>query len=429
MFLLYLYLVCFDGVIKGGAYLVGVPQLVLIKEIALFVLYMELGYSVVFYKKIKKRALFFLFVILFFIVYAILKSVDLIQLLFGLKLLLPIMIPFLNHNVLKGVSTGNIYFLLIVSFVGVLINQFVEFPWQGVDATIGSLDAVSSVSTDSNPGILKRVPGFSSTPGGLSFLVVSLYLIHQFNKFVASEENSFYRVKIFDGVLFLSFFTIILSTQKATLLALFFCLIIQVIHDLSLSSLTKKIGIYIVFAILITLSILLPVISLWLYLKYGYVGVNIGGLMEGRDGGEFFSSFVDRVLNTWPLFFSLFFLQSHNSIVYFLFGSGIGSVGPASKLVKSVFYNPGDNFVIACIAYFGFLGLIFVLCWLMLKIREGMYLFRHEQITLLVLVVLLGVGSGFNLVDNPVVLISAFGLFFCVKEHLKNKKITHNLTN
>ncbi|MCW7548264.1 hypothetical protein OO184_10010 [Photorhabdus sp. APURE] len=344
------------------------------------------------------------------------------QVAFALKLLTPILIPLAKDDISYRISSRTITLLFVVSFVGVLVNQFYTYPWQGINGSLGGIDTVSSLSTESNPGFLIRVPGFSSTPGTLSFLIISLYLIDTYKKYNQRVGNKS-KVFFFDANFILALLTIILSTQKSTLLAFFLCVSFQIIYDARKMIIFKRVSISVLFLIAFVMSYIFPIISFIMYLNGGYSRVNISKLLSGcGEYSGFIASYIDRIVNSWPHFYSLFFEQVDRNIFKIIFGIGLGSVGPAARIIDSSFYNPGDNFLISLIAYFGFLGAGIITFWLVKKIMSSMRSFNDNPFLVIALLSLLGVGSSFNVIDTPIFMIVVFGLIY-------NKKLFYNIKN
>jgi hypothetical protein len=247
------------------------------------------------------------------------------QSLFGFKVFLPFLMGIVTAPTLRRQSCT--YFCAVVfglSSVGVVANQFLEYPWVGMSydtafgETVGSRLWWQSGAT--------RLPGFARASFcAAAYVMVSLVPL-------LMRGNAVMR-----GVLVgITAYVFVLTTTKGVwlgLAALVFCEVLFAFSGSMSSSL----------AVLVALSlgcVVLPLISLAADLPAGPVD----GLAE---------SLVERIRDMWPNALKMLEPQQ------WLWGRGLGGIGVPQTYGDHLTSNSADNLMIYLIVMFGLVGLAY----------------------------------------------------------------------
>lgn len=420
IFLFYLYLYLFDGVVKGISFLIHFPMLGQLKSVVLVVLFFVGNKKAIKSLSIKKGSLLIFMSFLFYLIYSLCIGLNIFQVIFAIKLIFPLLlVSLIYRNCEAFLTKSNHYiFIIILAMIGLILNQFISFPWQGLSITIGDIDLASSRLESFGSSSLKRLPGFGSTPGTTSFLVLVCYIF-----IMLSYKDSLFRLK-FNIISVLTLSTIILSTQKSTLLA-FFMLYTPIFLY---AFVCKKRFLFKWSSLVSFLFLLIPfLMSLNIYLKSkSFSGVIVNDMFNSGTT-IFFASFADRIYNTWP--FTLYEYMSKDYI-NIMFGTGLGSVGPPAKYFmesESVKVSPGDGIIVTLISYFGifgFLSLIIIFAVFYNKVSKD---FSNSPIGYLLLSAFFIIGSSFNVIDNPMLILGLLTSFSYLSLLSERKRDITNL--
>ena len=395
----YLYLSAFDGVIKGISYTVGLPLLGQLKDAPLFLGFLYLILSSNLKIALKKTTGYILFFLALYILYSLYLGIRFPQIIFALKLLLPVIIGLRLH--ISSLNNGNWYFhiifLVIITVIGLIANQFIDYPWQNIDIAIFGADISSSKISDVNITSLKRVPGFGATPGSSSIFILVLSIIFIYKRRIASKSFG-----LVDFLFHLTcIFGVIFTTQKTVLVALLACYITAFFTSNPKS--TQRLMI-----LLISSLIIPPIISFIYYINFGYtpIGLNLIKIPYGLD---FLASYIDRIINIWPFYYSM--AMSEHPILSFIFGMGIGSTGPSAKIFSPDFYHPGDGIIISLISYFGLIGFILILKLFIFNFKKYRVLLKEFPDAFVYITLIISLGGALNVIDSPLVMLF-LGVFY-----------------
>ena len=142
------------------------------------------------------------------------------------------------------------------------------------------------------------------------------------------------------------------------------------------------------------------VMGFWLALVFAgpFLAMTYGPQLypAGTGVGADYSSFADRVLNTWPKAIAM--IDRYNPVQW-VFGRGLGSIGSPQQLSHPDSYNPGDNLAIYLFVTFGMVSLLF-----------GALMFRGGQRAIaaggrgrrdfVLIIAMLGIGTAANVIES-----------------------------
>lgn len=300
-------------------------------------------------------------------------GLGLFQVMFGVKVLLPLAVGFCySESVASILLFGIRYFrfLLLVTFFGLALDYFLPLPWEGMVMDVG----VTSVSVGRvwYAGDFQRLSGFARTSFDAAMFAVVCYV-------VSASERKMLQSSFFWLVAAIS---IVLTTTKGIILAFMVATLIFA-GDMISRSLSIFVGKTLsIFAILG--GVVLPAISLVVQPKMVF-----SSFLERA----FLYSFYDRMINTWPQ--ALFRLDEPWLI---LFGRGFGGIGAAQAYFDPWNFNPADNVYVYVVSMFGLVGL-FSFLFAFLRFISSVSA-ETPLVVRVLLVVVLFYGITTNLIDN-----------------------------
>lgn len=116
----------------------------------------------------------------------------------------------------------------------------------------------------------------------------------------------------------------------------------------------------------------------------------------GTGAGADYSSFADRVLNTWPNAIAM--IDRYNPVQW-MFGRGLGSIGSPQQLAHPDNYNPGDNLAIYLFLTFGIASFVFAY----LLFRGGQRAIDaggRGRRDFVLIIAMLGIGTAANVIES-----------------------------
>lgn len=258
----------------------------------------------------------------------------------------------------------------LISVSGVFLNAVVEFPWVGFTYNVGDV-TLEGARSWSVTGIY-RVGGLSqsSFDAANQILLTALLLVR-------TAPPALRRV-----VYVVSLGAILLTTMKASLLALILVIIVR-----RLSKVWGETMLRISVVAALVVGIVLPMIAIY----EPYVLRTDSRL---PDGFKFLAgSSVDRFDTTWPDTWRL--LQDEGSTIL---GRGLGGIGTAQLRFEPGLYSPADNLAVYTFAVFGLIGVLALLFLPYLLMKSGDT--RNRQLLLLLAFALLTMGWASNLFES-----------------------------
>lgn len=311
---------------------------------------------------------------------SVFNGIGFIQVFFSIKVLLPLLFGIMYHKYF--ILTFDIYkrllfFLLILASFGVILNIFITYPWQGISTTIGGLEVDTSRSAVAAGGFM-RFSGFSRSWSNTAIIILFGAIMF----FVSNTSNKV--IVLF--IIILSFFSILLTTNKGITLAYLLVTFLFVFRS-QIPSIFKKSVLF----ILMLCMILVPIL-IW----NDMLNIDLGS-------GVFYILFHSLYVRFWEIWPHAYQLLLNEGNV--LFGRGLGGFGAAQKYFESHLYNPADNLFIFLYGTFGIFGLcllLFILIkTLMLDLKSSSNEFFFYVILSCMTFGLIG-----SVLENPI-----FGLF------------------
>ncbi len=142
------------------------------------------------------------------------------------------------------------------------------------------------------------------------------------------------------------------------------------------------------------------IVAFWIALVFAgpFLALTYGPALypAGTGAGADYSSFADRVLNTWP---NAIAMIDRNDPVQWIFGRGLGSIGSPQQLAHPDSYNPGDNLAIYLFITFGIASFIFAFLLFRGAIRSVEAGGRGRRDFVLI-VAMLGIGTAANVIES-----------------------------
>jgi len=239
-------------------------------------------------------------------------------------------------------------------FVGIFINYFIEFPWEGLTYALDNFQ-IEATREDITFGI-KRLAGFSRThvEAAIQMLWLIVFLI-------VHIKNRFIKISVW----LLGGLVIIFTTSKGIILSYLLISILLILYKLDYRMISYyKVYRKLLLSLLIT-GILLPIIT--------YVNILVIDLKLNDDLNKMmFTSFTMRIYDLWPEAIEL--ILDHGNI---LLGRGLGGIGTSQIFFETYLYNPVDNIFLFLYANFGLLGGLYLIYLYykgrLLKLNEDLY--------------------------------------------------------
>jgi len=329
--LIYLFTFIFEGPIRFILYNFGIIYLIYIRD--LFILFVISAYifQSLMSDRINRTFLFVSFIFVFHSIVALFYLNNYLMPLFAWKIYLPLFF---------GVLYGHLFFaklwvtvrifsiLLICAIIGVVINYFIEFPWEGLQYSVGGVD-IEAVRSWVDMFAVKRLSGFAraSYEAATQILLLALFLF-------CYLKNNFIKVLFW----VLAGLPILLTTTKGIIITYFLLTIFFIVYRIvpNYGKIYQK-GL----GFLLAIIIILPVLSI---IGHTYHDIPI-----------FLESFFMRISIGWPDAFRL--IQQDGNL---LLGRGLGGMGTSQQYFEPQKFNAGDNIFVLFYANFGLLGIAYL---------------------------------------------------------------------
>ena len=306
-------------------------------------------------------------------------ELSLFQIMFGLKMYLPMLFIALVYSSLQG-QLGQlrvpVFILFLLACSGVYINSVVAYPWEGLRYIVAGAEIEGNRQWFTTGIALKRIAGFTRTSfeAAVQVLILGGFLV------------AFLRAPVLKVVVWLmAGVAIVLTTTKGILLAYLVVTVFLIVKNM-----VPNVGNWYQKALVVPASILvlMPVFPTLIPISINWFDATQRFL---------FSSFIARMESTWPGAFGLL-NQNASEIV----GRGVGGIGTAQKVFEPLLYNPGDNLFVYLYVSFGVFSIGYLL-YFMAKLR---YLkFQESRADLFIYMVIVSVlifGLTANVIDSGV---------------------------
>lgn len=262
---------------------------------------------------------------------------NLIMIAFGWKIMLNVIFGVIAYHII-GLRNKNVvrYFIvfLFIGLVGIFMNYFIVFPWEGLEYNVGSyaIEGTRSWQTWGLGEEVKRISGFAklSIDAAIQVTLFTIFVI------------PFLKKNWIKAIIWLLLSVAILLTTTKGLMINYICLSIFFIFYSLLPNQRNLYQRFLLVAIIAACTV--PFI-------YNLLGIN-----DIKDSTVYalLASFMDRSENIWPDAFDMV-KQGGN----FFLGRGLGSLGGAQLYFETKNYNPGDNIFVFAYVYFGVFSILY----------------------------------------------------------------------
>ncbi len=312
---------------------------------------------------------------------------------FILKIFVPFMVGILQYkNILNDFKQNKLFYEVCfwISVVGVILNSFIEYPWEGLAYDVGEYDVSASWSWTTTGQ--KRIAGFTRTSINAAIVISIFLILIQLN-----EKNSKIK-KIICCIIAL--YAIWITTMKGTLIAIILFYFINIFNI----NFNKKMLIN----VLIIIMILLPIFSMICEPMFEYLEYHL----DYKTYRRYFYSFRERLQGTWPDAFKL--VESNGNI---FLGRGFGGVGASQSYYEPDIRSPADNLFVYLYITCGVFSFI-LLYYIMKKVNEMDFKESDDIYVYNILVLICAYGIVSNIVEGALL-----GMLFgcCVGYMLKKK--------
>ena len=311
------------------------------------------------------------------------------QALFGLWVLIPLLFGLLaaRYIVSRAESYSNLFLIMFIIVVtGVFLNPILNFPWVGQALEIGGRTVVNSRQW-STFGV-DRYAGFSSASysAASQALIFAIWL-------VATKKSKLLNLLVW----FIAGAAIALTTSKGPFGAWIVLGIFFLSNSIWRSRLIARQAWVAILSVILSLSILLPLSSL--YVKYYFSGAS-------RTTRFLLSSFGDRLSWMWPD--SLRLLRHP---VEWIAGRGLGGIGAPQQYFESAKFLPADNLFVYLCVDLGLPGAILVLSYPFFRISLAFLRERSMMLPFALLMAVMTYGIVVSVIEDSLL---SFTLALCI---------------
>ncbi|WP_445491739.1 hypothetical protein [Niallia sp. 03133] len=336
-----------------------------------------------------------LIILLFCTLIGILNNLPIIQIIFGIKAVIPLLSLYLYIVNFKPKINFVMWYRILVPLVaiGIVLDKFLTLPWSSLVFSIGGLER--EVSRQWNAFGIERLAGFqaSSVDSGT---ILSLLILFRFTTIFVGIKQKF---NIYDIlILLIGLYCIYLTTFKSAYIYILFLLIITL--SFKLHKYSPWFQLVTKFSMLVALAYCIVPPALSIFMKNFKLDFTNSSFIYQY----LFTSYGMRITSTWPLAVQLL----DGSIANGYFGRGIGGIGTAQKFGEMTRYAFADNLFVYLYVSIGTITLLIVL--FMLKV----ILFNKDSndksylsFSLILLVLIFGATTDFI---ESVLLMSVIGL-------------------
>jgi len=282
-------------------------------------------------RKIQLSVIIFVYLFLFSGLYGIFTTGNFKQVGFGFWIFVPMIAGVVIGKELISEWpkwTSRIILFWAISIIGVLINVFVEYPWEGASFSLGEINLISARLWF---GLgLKRLAGFGRSASVTSHMIFFLSLM-----LLGIEKR---RRWLNLCVWLISLLAIILTTNKTTSVVM---IIVGMLFFLwryipQFGRILVKVGVISIGLI----SQFLPIVAFLVYQRPQFTKYQ-----------TLFYSLFARFTWTWPRVFNLIIEQGN-----FITGLGVGGIGSAQRLYSPNLQNVTDSLFVYLFATFGLIA-------------------------------------------------------------------------
>lgn len=315
------------GIVRWVLDMVGAAALAYIPN----VLMLGCGGAILAYDLFRQRfassTFLFLMLVLLSLFVGIVSTGGVVQPVFGLWVLAPFLFGLACAPAIM-VEPGNklwvLYPMFLIAVGGVIVNNFVSYPWVGVSYQIGGVEVEGAREWQTSGGSA-RLSGLARSSFDVAGQIVvaagllSLQIRHPAGRFL---------------LWILCTYAVSLSTSKGILLALLMTIIAS---EALIRRNTRALGFTFVIGIF------------WLF-----VPPIMGWTMDWQEAARtdidnpLYGSFIDRMNDMWPKALDLALVHGLP-----LLGRGLGGIGVPVSIFEPALANAGDNVFVYCVVLVG----------------------------------------------------------------------------
>lgn len=359
-------------------YFVYLPQFLMILFILLRLFF--------FLKKKTIKTINFLLILILFLslIVGVVYTNTLFQVLMGLYILVPLIYGYLIYSICTDLFVSKKFYktLLLAAIIGVLLNSFLIFPWEGFSYIVNG-QKIEGNRFWTSLGT-RRLSGFGrssfETAAYILFLAI-LFLIKKF-KF---------------GIIWLLAGIAVYYTDTKGILLTFLIISVFIIFWKYIPIVLKNFFL----VILLMINVILP-ISSWFF------------SVDNLSSYSFLNSFEDRLKRTWPDAYELI-IGSGN----FFTGRGLGGIGVPQNVFEPEKAHPGDNLFVYLLVIFGVGALLLYSILIFGIFKKKITDIKYDKLFYVLSIYVFVYGNTTNIIELPIMAL-CLGLVF--RYWVENKK-------
>ncbi len=375
LFIIYLLTFVFEGVLRYTLSNLGLSSFLYLRDLIPISMVAYLFFVWIVGRAQPTVLILFLYILTLHFLVGFYYMEGVFQQLIGLKVFFPFLLG-MSIGLYLCVNKSSVKILVItivlISAVGVVINYFYVYPWEGLE-----YDTMFGITTQSRlwwSGGERRLSGLSraSFSAATVLLIGSTLILFLFKSFWVK-----YSVFLF------AFAAIYLTTSKGGMMAMLLVLIAYLVSN----KLENTKIIKLMLSVVLILVIFAPIVSYLIELKS--LPTNIPDAL---------TSFFVRIVFMWPQAFDLWFSSGN-----ILLGRGPGGIGVSMRYGDSNLFNAADNIFVYWSVTFGLLGWVVMFLFISkIFTSEDKYYVQK----LFILLSILAYGMTLNVFEDAVLAIS-----------------------
>ena len=329
--ILYICSLIFEGPIRFILYSLGITYLIYIRDLFIILVITAYISQSLMTDRINRTFLVVIFIFIFHSIVALFYLNNYLMPLFAWKTYILLFFGILYGHLFftkLGVTVRIFSILLICAILGVIINYFIIFPWEGLEYRLGEVEIEAVRSWVDMFGI-RRLSGFAraSYDAAIQIMLLGIFLFCHLKK-------NLYKILLW----LLIAPPILLTTTKGIIVTYLLLTITLLVHRIvpNIGKIYQKL-----LLILLIIVIILPVASI---IVHTYQNIPI-----------YLESFFMRISMGWPDAFKL--VQEYGNL---LLGRGLGGMGTSQQYFEPQKFNAGDNLFVLFYANFGLLGIVYL---------------------------------------------------------------------
>lgn len=394
----------------------GVPSAIYVKDMLIAALLMYVLLTGVLNGKTSKTFLTMLAVMVYGMVVGFFGQLAPMQVLFGFKIFLSLLIGFVavrNLGVERSFFIRMFRVVVPVVLTGLALEIFYDLPWKGLEyqAFGTSIEA----SRDWTMFGLPRLSGFGRASFETAAVLFSFIALYLGARVMEIEPRHWWSNKYENLLLTAAVAGIVVTTSKAAILAVLFLFLFYAVFRLyrrcgSRVKLLCGMALKTTLCILFLYSVVPPVIA---YVRPTALSEHL--ITDDLIVLAVTGSYVDRIENAWPIAYDLMSAPHH-----YASGRGIGGIGSPQLYFEADRYNSADNIWVYLFIDFGLFVLVAIALYLAYQLYRSRLENRGTIFLYMLLISLFAFGATGNFVESPALTVSAGFLLAMWKREAKD---------